>query len=90
VTELVRAAALLRIPDALSRGPRQPADVALEVSADAGLLQPLMRALAGLGVLEELEDGTFSNTELGSLLREHLGRVVVTSPTSTVIARRLS
>ncbi|HSS94135.1 MAG TPA: methyltransferase [Candidatus Dormibacteraeota bacterium] len=70
VTQLVRAAALLRIPDALSRGPRQPADVALEVNADAGLLRRLMRALAGFGVLEELEDGRFSNTELGSLLRE--------------------
>ena len=70
VTQMVRTAALLGICDALVGGPRDAATVATQVDADAGLLRRLMRALAGLGVLTESEDGGFSNTAVGELLRK--------------------
>ena len=72
VTQLIRTAALLKICDQLAHGPREAADVAVVVHADPILLRRLMRALVGLGVLEEGEDGRFSNTETGEHLRSDL------------------
>ena len=69
IMQMVRAAALLQICDQLAKGPRKAPDVAAEIEADPALLRRLMRGLAGIGVLEELQDGRFSNTELGELLR---------------------
>ncbi len=71
-TQLIRSASLLKICDELARGPRDAADVATAVHADPALLRRLMRALVGLGVLEEEEDGRFKNTEMGELLRSDL------------------
>lgn len=68
VTQLVRAAAYFGICDRLGSGPKDAKDVASDVKVDAATLRRLMRALSGLGVLEEGEDGRFSNTELGRLL----------------------
>ena len=69
VTQLIRTAALLKICDQLAQGPREAVDVAAAVRADPALLRRLMRALVGIGVLEEGEDGRFSNTEMGEYLR---------------------
>ena len=70
VGQLVRAGALLGLYDVLDRGAMAPAEVAAEVSADPLGTRRLMRALAAAGVLAELEDGCFVNTELGELLCE--------------------
>jgi hypothetical protein len=39
------------------------------VGADAGALYRLLRALSGLGVVEERDGRTFALTELGELLK---------------------
>ena len=72
VTQMIRTAALLKICDQLAHGPREAAEVAGEVHADPILLHRLMRALVGIGVLEEGQDGRFSNTEIGEHLRSDL------------------
>ena len=72
VTQLIRTAALLKICDQLAHGPREAAEVASVVHADPVLLRRLMRALVGIGVLEEGQDGRFSNTDLGEHLRSDL------------------
>lgn len=69
ITQMIRTAALLQICDKLAAGPRDASDLATEVKADPALLRRLMRALVGMGVLEEGQDGRFSNTEMGELLR---------------------
>ena len=68
VSQLIRAAAGLGICDFLADGPRDPPSVAADAGADPAVLRRLMRALTALGVLEEGEDGRFTNTELGRLL----------------------
>lgn len=68
-SQLIRAAAMLKVCDQLAHGPRDAAGVAAAVHADPMLLRRLMRALAGIGVLEEGQGGRFSNTEMGELMR---------------------
>jgi hypothetical protein len=62
-------AADLGLSDQLARGPRTVADLAEAVSADAGTLHRLLRALATVGVYAEEPDGSYANTELGEGLR---------------------
>jgi SAM-dependent methyltransferase len=69
VTQMIHTAAMLNICDRLAAGPRDAADLAAEAGADSRLLHRLLRALAGVGVLEEGLDGRFTNTEMGELLR---------------------
>lgn len=69
ITQMIRAAVLLKISDKLAAGPRDAADLAAEVHADPGLLRRLMRTLVGAGVFEEGPDGRFSNTDVGEFLR---------------------
>jgi ubiquinone/menaquinone biosynthesis C-methylase UbiE len=68
-TQMVRAAAMLGVCDELAAGPLDAAELAARVGADAGLLRRLMRALSSFGVVAEAEDGRFTNTETGDLLR---------------------
>ena len=70
LTQLVRVAALLGVCDALAAGQRESGAVAGELGANPDVLRRLMRALAAAGVLEEVEDGRFSNTQVGDLLRK--------------------
>jgi len=72
VAQMIRAAALLKICDELAHEPRTAADVAAAVHAEPRLLRRLMRALVGIGLLEEGQDGRFSNTEMGEHLRSVL------------------
>ncbi|TDB89484.1 methyltransferase [Actinomadura sp. 7K534] len=69
VAQAVSVAARLKIADHLARGPRSAADIAAAVGADAPTLHRLLRALSDVGVVQEREDGLFSGTPLGDLLR---------------------
>jgi hypothetical protein len=71
-SQLIRAASVLKVCDQLAPGPRDAAEVAAAVHADPTLLRRLMQALVGIGVLQEGQDGRFSNTEMGELLRSDL------------------
>lgn len=59
----------LGVFDALAHGPKNAASVASELGVDTGMLYRLMRALSSLGLLKEDNDGTFSLTSMGELLR---------------------
>jgi ubiquinone/menaquinone biosynthesis C-methylase UbiE len=69
-TQMVRAAATLGVCDELAGGPLEATELASRVGADPGILRRLMRALSSFGVVAEAEDGSFSNTEVGELLRK--------------------
>ncbi|MCZ4123712.1 methyltransferase [Streptomyces sp. H39-S7] len=66
----VRAAARLRIADALGETPATVEELAQDVKAEAKPLRRLLRALACYGLFEETEDGRFAHTEMSRLLRE--------------------
>lgn len=68
-TQMVRAAVMLGAFDQLATKPLNAVDLAGLVGADSGLLHRLLRALSSYEVVTEQEDGKFSNTELGDLLR---------------------
>jgi hypothetical protein len=70
VSQSLHALATLRIPEALADGPRSVADVATEVRADEPSLYRLLRAVATVGVLEELPERHFRLTEMGFRLRD--------------------
>ena len=69
-TQVVYAAAELRIHDLIAGGHQTVDELTAATGIDRGRLRRLMRALAGLGVLEETEDGTYANTEVGELFRD--------------------
>lgn len=69
-TQIVYAAAELRIPDLIAEGRQTVADLSAATGVDRGRLRRLLRALAGLGVLREDDDGRYANTEVGELFRE--------------------
>jgi O-methyltransferase domain/Dimerisation domain len=66
--QAVCAAATLGVADELANGPRRVEAVADAIGADADALHRLLRALAGLGLVEETADREFTLTELGELL----------------------
>jgi ubiquinone/menaquinone biosynthesis C-methylase UbiE len=67
-TQAVYAAALLRIPDLLSDGPRSAESLAGATGCDPQALARLLRALASLDLCRECGDA-FELTPLGALLR---------------------
>ncbi len=69
VSQALHAAVVLGVPDQLARGARMPGELAVACDADAVTLRRLLRALAGVGVLHEHDDGRVSLTELGQPLR---------------------
>lgn len=69
-TQMVRAATMLGVCDALATGPQAAGEMAPGLGADPDLLRRLLRALSAFGVVTETADGKFSNTELGDLLRK--------------------
>lgn len=69
VSQAVSTAATLGVADVLARGPHRADMIAEDIGADADALYRLLRALAGLGIVEELDDREFTLTELGELLR---------------------
>ena len=68
-TQVVRAAAVWGVADALAAGPLSAAEVAEQVGADPPSLHRLLRCLAALGVLTDGGEGRFANSDLGELLR---------------------
>jgi hypothetical protein len=68
VTQTLRAVCDLRITDHLADGATTPAEVAEREGSDPSTTFRLMRAAASIGILG-FADGTFTVTELGSLLR---------------------
>ncbi|MFG2085918.1 MULTISPECIES: methyltransferase [unclassified Spirillospora] len=69
VAQAVGVAARLKIADQLVSGPRSADDIARAVDAHPPTLHRLLRALSDVGVVQEREDGLFSGTPLGELLR---------------------
>jgi SAM-dependent methyltransferase len=72
-TQMIRAAVTLGAFDQLAARALDAGELAALVGADSGLLHRLLRALSTFGVVTEQEDGKFSNTELGDLLRNVAG-----------------
>ena len=68
-SQVVRAAADLRLADHLAAGARTAEDVAGLESSDPLATYRLMRACAGLGLLADEGDGVFSVTPAGALLQ---------------------
>ena len=66
---ILYSAAELGIADALANGPRDYESLAKETGTDPGALRRLLRALAGLGVVRQLDTERFSLTESGGRLR---------------------
>lgn len=68
LTQIVYVAAKLGIADLLTEGPRTIQELARSTSTHAPSLYRVMRALAGLGVFRECEDGAFETTARGRCL----------------------
>ncbi|HEY0830309.1 MAG TPA: methyltransferase [Candidatus Dormibacteraeota bacterium] len=68
--QIVNAAVELGVPDLLAGGPRSVDELSLATDIEAPRLRRLLRALSGLGVLLETQDGRYANTEVGDLFRE--------------------
>jgi len=69
ITQGIAVAAELDIADRLTRGPATASDLAKQCGADADSLYRLLRALAGVGIFTEEEQGRFSLTPTAELLR---------------------
>ena len=70
ISQVVRAAADLRLADHLADGGQMAAEVAAIESADPAATHRLMRACAALGLLSDDGDERFSVTPVGALLRD--------------------
>ncbi|HTV77167.1 MAG TPA: methyltransferase [Steroidobacteraceae bacterium] len=68
-TQVIRAAAQLRLPDLLGSESLRPVDLAQRALCHAGSLNRLLRALTSIGLCEALKDGRYALTALGALLR---------------------
>lgn len=69
-SRIVCAAARLGVADALGEEVRSVDEVAASCQADAGALYRLLRALASIGIAEEIEPRQFRLTALGQPLRK--------------------
>lgn len=67
-SRLLYVAAELGLADHLAGGPRTSAALAAAVGAERDALHRLLRAIAALGVVEQLDDGRFGLTPLGATL----------------------
>lgn len=70
----VRAAARLRVADALGEEPTSIGELAATVDAEPDPLCRLLRALACCGIFAETDDGRFVHTDMSRLLREDAPR----------------
>ncbi|WP_328349208.1 acetylserotonin O-methyltransferase [Streptomyces sp. NBC_00445] len=71
-SQCIAVAADLKIADYVHEAPRKPSDIARYTQCEARAMQRLMRALAGIGVFHEREDGSFELTVTGELLRSDI------------------
>ncbi len=70
---LVQVAVQMRLPDLLADGPRTTADLAAAASVLPSPLHRMLRALAALGVLEQVDEASFALTEAGCLFQDRPG-----------------
>lgn len=68
-SQLVAAAAELRLADLLAAGPRHVADLAEHTGTDEDALYRALRALAASGIFTETTPRTFASTPMGAVLR---------------------
>ncbi|GAB4199864.1 MAG: methyltransferase [Roseiflexaceae bacterium] len=68
-SQTIHVAAKLRIPDLLKDGPRSALELADATGTNPQALYRVLRALAGIGVFAEDDDGRFGLTPLAELLR---------------------
>src|SRR6185503_19082901 len=68
IAQAISAAAELRIADELKNGPRPCAEIAHAVGVSDDALYRLLRALAAVQVVEELDGRHFALTDLGAQL----------------------
>jgi len=73
ISQMIRAACELGIPDTLSDGPRSAADLAGASGTLERMLRRLLRALSAVGVFTEDEDGRFGPTPLSEELTDRPG-----------------
>ncbi|MFD3843238.1 methyltransferase [Streptomyces sp. NPDC058642] len=66
----LRAAARLKVADALGDSPQAVDDLASAVKTEPKPLRRLLRALSCYGIFAERPDGTFTHTDMSRLLRE--------------------
>src|SRR5207302_2020682 len=64
VTQAIHVAAELGIADVLADGPRTAAEIAARVDANPDALNRILRALAGIGIFREVDDGRFGQTPI--------------------------
>lgn len=69
VSQALHVVARLGVPDLLAGGPRRTVELASETSSHEESLYRVLRAVAAVGVLEELPGGRFQLTEMGHALR---------------------
>jgi O-methyltransferase domain/Dimerisation domain len=69
-SQMVLVAAQLELADRLSVGPMASADLAKELDLNPRALHRFLRSLAGMGILTEVERGTFALTPLGAALKK--------------------
>lgn len=69
VTQAIHVAAVLGISDQLAAGPMPTDELAAATGCEPRALRRLMRALAAIGLYEELPDGRYQCTALGDELR---------------------
>ena len=69
VTQAIHSIVELGIPDLLADGPRSAADLAQAANANEDALYRVLRALAAINVLEELDGRRFALSDMGQLLR---------------------
>ena len=70
-TQAIHVAAELGLADVLSDGPKDIAELAKAVKADANALFRLLRALCSLGLCSE-QGGSYSLTPMGQVLRQNV------------------
>lgn len=69
ISAAIGAVARLGVADVLAGGPARSTDLAERLGADGRSLARVLRALADVGIFEELSDGRFALTSLGETLR---------------------
>jgi len=69
VTQIIATAVRLGLADQLNDSPQRAADLAPLVQADVRALHRLLRALASVGVVAEVEHGRFTLTPIGACLQ---------------------
>jgi hypothetical protein len=70
VSQAIHVAVVLGLADRLADGPRSAAELAAETGCHADSLYRLLRALATVGVFEELDGQRFGPTPMGDALRD--------------------